>query len=58
MPAELLRARQGEPSLANRLDLERQVDQRPILIRSRDGTYPERLRRTSAEDDPLAPAGG
>ena len=57
VPAELVRARQGEPGLANRLDLERQVDQRPILVRSRDGTDPKRLRRASSEDDPLPPAG-
>ena len=57
VPAELVRARQGEPGLANRLDLERKVDQRPILVRSRDGTDPKRLRRASAEDDPLPPAG-
>ena len=55
--AELVRARQGEPGLADRLDLERQVDQRPILVRSGDGTDPQRLRRASAEDDPLPPAG-
>ena len=57
MSAELVRARQGEQSLVNRLDLERKVDQRPILVRSRDRTDPERLRRASAEDDPLPPAG-
>ena len=44
VPADLVRARQGEPSLANRLDLERKVDQRPILARSRDRTDPQRLR--------------
>ena len=57
VPAELVRARQGEPGLANRLDLERKVDERPILVRSRDRTDPERLRRASAEDDPFPPAG-
>ena len=57
VPADLVRARQGESSLANRLDLERKVDQRPILVRSRDRTDPQRLRRASAEDDPLPPAG-
>ena len=57
VPADLVRARQGESSLANRLDLERKVDQRPILVRTRDRTDPERLRRASAEDDPLPPAG-
>ena len=35
---ELMRAGQREPRLANRLDLERQVDERPIRIRSRDRT--------------------
>ena len=49
--------RQGEPGFANRLDLERKVDERPVLVRSRDRTDPERLRRASAEDDPLPPAG-
>ena len=57
VPADLVRVRQGEPGLANRLDLERKVDQRPILVRSRDRTDPERLRRASAEDDPLPAAG-
>ena len=57
MPAELVRARQGELGLADRLELEWKVDQRPILVRSRDGTDPKRLRRASAEDDPLPPAG-
>ena len=57
VPAERVRARQGEPGLANRLDLEWKVDQRPVPIRSRDGTDPKRLRRASAEDDPLPPAG-
>ena len=56
MPAELLRARQGEPGLANRLRLQRHVDERPILIRSRDRTDLQRLRRASGEDDPLPPA--
>ena len=56
VPAELLRTRQGEPRLANRLHLQRQVDQRPILIRTRDRTDPQRLRRASGEDDPLPPA--
>ena len=56
MPAELIRTRQREPGLANRLDLERQVDQRPVLIRSRDRTDPQGLRRASGEDDPLSPA--
>ena len=57
VPAELVRARQGEPGLANRLDLERKVDERPILVRPGDRTDPERLRRAPAEDDPLPPAG-
>ena len=57
VPANLMRARQGEPSLANRLDLQRHVDQCSILIRSRDRTDPERLRRASTEHDPLPPAG-
>ena len=56
VPAELLRTRQGEPGLANRLHLQRQVDQRPILIRTRDRTDPQRRRRASGEDDPLPPA--
>ena len=55
MPTELLRTRQREPGLANRLDLQRQVDQRPVLIRTRDRTHPQRLRRATGEDDPLAP---
>ncbi len=57
VPAELKCVRQGEPGLADRLGLERKVDQGPILIRSRDGTDLERLRRASAEDDPFPPAG-
>ena len=57
MPAELAGVRQGEPSFADRLDLERKVDEGPVLVRSRDRTDPERLRRASAEDDPFPPAG-
>ena len=57
MPAELKSVRQGEPGLADRIGLERQVDQGPILVRARDGTDLERLRRASAEDDPFPPAG-
>ena len=57
VPAELVRARQGEPGLANRLDLERKVDERPILVRPRDRTDPERFRRASAENDPFSAAG-
>ena len=56
MPAELVRARQRKPGLANRLDLERKVNQRPILVRSGDRSDPERFRRASAEDDPLPAA--
>ena len=56
VPAQLIRAGQREPRLADRLDLERQVDQRPIFLRSRDGANPQRLGRASAEDDPLPPA--
>ena len=57
VPAELARVRQGEPGFANRLDLERKVDQRPVLVRSRDRTDLECLRRASTEDDPLPPTG-
>ena len=55
--AELVCARQGEPGLANRLDLERKVDQRPILVRPSDRADAERLHRASAEDDPFPTAG-
>ena len=57
VPAELVGVRHGEPGFANRLESQRKVDERPVLVRSRDRTDPERLRRASAEDDPLAPAG-
>ena len=57
MSAKLVCTGQREPGLANRLDFEREMDQRPILVRSRDRTYPQRLRRTAAEDYPL-PASG
>ena len=57
VPAELARVRQGEPGFANRLDLQRKVNQRPVLVRSRDRTDLECLRRASTEDDPLPPTG-
>ena len=57
VPAVLMGVRQGEPGFANRLDLERKVDQRPILVRTRNRTDPERLRRASAENDPTPDRG-
>ena len=57
VPPELIRARQGEPGLANRLDLERQVNQRPVLIRARHGTDQQGFRRGSGKNYPLPPAG-
>ena len=56
MPAGLLRARQREPRLAHRLRLQRQVDQRPILIRSGHRTHLQGVRRASGEHHPLPPA--
>ena len=56
VPAELVHARQREPRLANRLRLQRQVDQRAIFVRPRDRTHPQRVRRTSGQHHPLAPA--
>ena len=56
VPAEILRPGQGETSLPDRLGLQRNVDQRPILVRSRDRTDLQRLRGASAEHDPLPAA--
>ena len=55
VPAELVHARQRKPRLANRLHLQRQVDQRAIFVRPGDGTDPQRVRRTSGQHHPLAP---
>ena len=57
VPAELVGVRQREPGFANRLEFQREVDERPVLVRARDRADSERLRRASAEDDPLPPTG-
>ena len=51
--AELVRSWQWERGLVNRIEHARKVDQCPILVRPRDRTDAERLRRASAEDDPF-----